>query len=128
VVLDDIDPSGTTTRVRWEGEIDIATVRDFEGALDAATTKGGDVLIDLRDTTFIDSTGISVLAKAAITASERCSTVEVLAEQPMMRRAFALMNLDLLMSFDPPLERPDGWDDRSDTAATLGQPGRSAHP
>ena len=46
------------------GEIDMATADQFEGALQTAMERGGRIEVDLRDTTFMDSTGLAVLVSA----------------------------------------------------------------
>jgi anti-sigma B factor antagonist len=106
-VLDHLSPQPAVSRVRWTGEIDISSVEAFGAAVEEAGTNGGDLCVDLRGTTFIDSTGIARLIGAARAASERGVSMTVLAEQPMMRRAFALLNLECVMCIDPPLSDSD---------------------
>lgn len=50
------------SRVTLRGELDLGTAAQLEQALAEA---GGDVLIDLRGLTFMDSTGVRVLLEAA---------------------------------------------------------------
>ena len=50
--------------VRLEGEIDIGTSEDVLHELTKAAALSDDVVIDLQDVTFIDSTGIGLLAQA----------------------------------------------------------------
>jgi anti-sigma B factor antagonist len=45
------------------GEVDVAAARELREAL-VQITEGRDVLVDLEDVTFLDSTGISVLVMA----------------------------------------------------------------
>lgn len=96
-----------TARVRWTGEIDLTTVEAFGTAVKEAVSDGGDLCIDLRDATFIDSTGISRLIRAARSVSERGFAVTVLTDQPMMRRAFALLHADDAMTIEPALSAVD---------------------
>jgi anti-sigma B factor antagonist len=49
-------------RVALRGELDLGTAARLEQALDAAD---GPVLLDLRELTFMDSTGVRVLLEAA---------------------------------------------------------------
>jgi anti-anti-sigma factor len=46
------------------GEIDMVTAVQFRGALETAMAAGGRIEVDLRDTTFMDSTGLAVLVSA----------------------------------------------------------------
>jgi anti-sigma B factor antagonist len=50
--------------VRLEGEIDISAVEHFVHELARAAHISEDIIIDLKDVTFIDSTGIGLLAQA----------------------------------------------------------------
>jgi anti-anti-sigma factor len=50
------------SRLTLRGELDLATAVQLEQALAEA---GGDVLLDLRGLTFMDSTGVRVLLEAA---------------------------------------------------------------
>jgi anti-sigma B factor antagonist len=50
--------------VRLEGEIDISAVERVVHELARAATISKDIIIDLTDVTFIDSTGIGLLAQA----------------------------------------------------------------
>jgi anti-sigma B factor antagonist len=50
--------------VRLEGEIDISTSEHVVHELAKAAGLSEDVVIDLKDVTFIDSTGIGLLAQA----------------------------------------------------------------
>jgi anti-anti-sigma factor len=51
-----------TTRLTLRGELDLGTAAQLERALAEAD---GDVLLDLRRLTFMDSTGVRVLLEAA---------------------------------------------------------------
>jgi anti-sigma B factor antagonist len=53
-------------------EIDVATAPDLATALDGLPANGEDVIVDLSDVTFMDSTGLGVL----VTAWNRCRGLE----------------------------------------------------
>lgn len=99
-------PSGAPV-VHFPGEIDLTTVERFRTAIRAAEAEGGDVVIDLREATFIDSTGISALIGAAHHAAGRAARVTVVVTQPLMRRVFAMMQLDSMLVVEPPLTAAD---------------------
>jgi anti-sigma B factor antagonist len=50
--------------VHLEGEIDISAVEHVVHEIARASAMSDDVIIDLKDVTFIDSTGIGLLAQA----------------------------------------------------------------
>ena len=59
-----------TTRIELTGELDIATGPDLEQALETPLGQpGGDIVLDLRGVTFIDSSGLRVLLVASRAAS-----------------------------------------------------------
>jgi anti-anti-sigma factor len=60
---------GETTRVIVTGELDLATSPALKERLDSLQSSAtGEVIVDLREVTFIDSRGIAVLVHAA----QRC--------------------------------------------------------
>jgi anti-sigma B factor antagonist len=50
--------------VRLEGEIDISAVEHVVHEIARAAAMSDDIIIDLKDVSFIDSTGIGLLAQA----------------------------------------------------------------
>lgn len=58
-----LDDGVTVVAVR--GELDLSTASDLEGPLDAAVASGdSQVLVDLSECEFIDSTGIALIVRA----------------------------------------------------------------
>jgi anti-sigma B factor antagonist len=55
-------PDRVTIAVR--GDVDLGTVDALSQALEQATRDGGQVVIDMTDVTFLDSTGVRVLVEA----------------------------------------------------------------
>jgi len=107
VLDEDSQRAESSPVVHFPGEIDLTTVENFRTAIRAAEAEGGDVVIDLREATFIDSTGISALIGAAHHAAERAAQVTVVVTQPLMRRVFAMMQLDSMLTVEPPLTASD---------------------
>lgn len=55
-----------STRIELTGELDIATAPDLEHALGVQLAEGdGDVVLDLRGVTFLDSSGLRVVLVAS---------------------------------------------------------------
>jgi anti-sigma B factor antagonist len=63
--------------VSVQGDVDMATAPDLEKALAEATVAPGDlpVLVDLTATTFIDSSGLKILARSARQLGDRFTLV-----------------------------------------------------
>lgn len=78
--------TGTTT-LRVAGELDLLTAPELNAALHRARA---DVLLDLRDVTFVDSTGLAVLVAHRRARRARGATLRVERPQPNVVRAFAL--------------------------------------
>jgi anti-sigma B factor antagonist len=57
--------------VHLHGELDAATAEDLRGVLAPLVRSDGDVEIDLNDLTFMDSSGLNVLLRAAADLGDR---------------------------------------------------------
>jgi anti-sigma B factor antagonist len=66
----DLDRSGTVPRILLRGEVDLAAKPAFDAALAAAHRRREPVVVDLSETTFMDSTGVAVLVNATAAARE----------------------------------------------------------
>lgn len=75
--------------MKLEGEIDLATAAEVGERLATAARLDTGVVIDLRDVTFIDSTGMGVLAQAVRNGAD----IEVRGAPPQVQRAIELSGL-----------------------------------
>jgi anti-sigma B factor antagonist len=93
------DPARATTVV-VTGEIDIATAAMFEASVSEIATPGQAVVIDLRDTTFIDSTGLSVLVRLASSLADPPDPSLVVLESPApaVRKTLMVSGLDRMVT------------------------------
>lgn len=70
---------GTTTQLAVEGELDLASCPELRRQTEAALRGGPErVVIDLRDVTFIDSTGINALLRLRTRAIAQCVQLVVM--------------------------------------------------
>jgi anti-sigma B factor antagonist len=68
-----------TARLELHGELDIGTAPKLDEAVDRALDDGcREVVLDLGGTTFMDSTGLNALIRAARTVDARRGTMAVL--------------------------------------------------
>ena len=77
-------------RLVLHGEIDLAVRVALMRALNEMVTAGCRVVVDMRDVSFLDSTGIGALARAASEGSD----VVVLNPQAGVRRALEVSGVD----------------------------------
>lgn len=93
------------TVVTVRGELDIATCVELQRALEAALARPSDVVVELADVAFIDSTALQVVA-AASAALERAGRRLVLAApSAVVVRAITLCGVQELLTIQP--DRPD---------------------
>jgi anti-sigma B factor antagonist len=82
-------------RVLASGELDLATSTKLEGALNSALADADEVVLDLSNVTFIDSTGLSTILTGISTSQLRRRRLLIssrLGAQP--RRLFELAGMD----------------------------------
>ena len=62
---------GDSVTITVHGEIDLSTADDLDAAIrDAEDTEIGQIVVDLSDLAFLDSSGLSVLLKASVRSRE----------------------------------------------------------
>lgn len=79
--------------IRLAGELDMSNASQLREVLDVAVAHGGTILVDLRELTFMDSTGINVFLRAAIALDGRGCLI-LHGEQNGVRRVLDLVGLD----------------------------------
>lgn len=83
-------------RVSVSGEVDVSCASELRDALDAALADlaaGSELVCDLGEVPYIDSTGIGVLVGAAHRASEAGSTLVVARPQRNVARVLGLLGV-----------------------------------
>jgi len=76
------------------GEIDIATVARLRRRLRPLAASGRPLVADLDQVSFIDASGLGVLAGAARLAAEHGARLHVVCARPGIRRLFRFTRLD----------------------------------
>ena len=78
-----------------EGEFDVANVSALRDQVDGALASGNDLILDLSQATFIDSSVIHVLFDAASAVEGRDQTVILqLGTAPIVERALEIVDID----------------------------------
>jgi anti-sigma B factor antagonist len=93
---------GTTHVISLRGELDLSTAEELDAVLEQAFAKRAESLvIDLSESTFIDSTGIRSLL-AAQRRAERCKTrLVIVPAPPEVQRVFKVCGLETVLPFVP---------------------------
>jgi anti-sigma B factor antagonist len=102
--------SDRTTRLLPSGELDIASAPEFEQAIAEATAEpGAELVLDLRELTFMDSTGLRALAQTNARAGEAGFALSIVRGPRQIERVLEISGLaELLPLVDAP---PDGPSD-----------------
>lgn len=81
-----------------EGELDIAAVRAVRASLDEREP-GERLVVDLRELTFLDTSGLQVLVETYRAAREEGFELRVLRARPAVQRVFEIAGLDAVLPF-----------------------------
>ena len=77
------------------GDVDVSCASELREAIDAALEEGGaEVVVDLAQVPYIDSTGIGVLVGGAHRALEAGLRLQVVNPQRNVARVFGLLGID----------------------------------
>jgi anti-sigma B factor antagonist len=77
------------------GEIHVSTAPEFQRRLDTAVSKGKTaVVLDLTETEFIDSTGLSVLLNGLRRVTRQRGRMALVCRNPTVLRLFEITRLD----------------------------------
>jgi anti-anti-sigma factor len=98
--------NGRSTRIAPCGELDIATTPELEQALaDATADAATEIVLDLRELTFMDSSGLRALAQANTRAGESGVELSIWRGPRQIERVLEISGLgELLPLVDPPPE------------------------
>ena len=96
--------TGQSVHIAPCGELDIATTPELEQALaDATADSLTEVVLDLRELTFMDSTGLRALAQANAHADERGVALSIIRGPRQIERVLEISGLGTLLPLvDPP--------------------------
>ena len=81
--------------IRLYGEIDESSVAQLDAALEQATAEGGVVTLDLADVTFMSSSALhSILKAAAALGVEGCITIHGQSDMGTIAKLFELSKIE----------------------------------
>ncbi|MGK5551711.1 STAS domain-containing protein [Actinomadura kijaniata] len=82
------------TLVRVQGELDVVSRERFEEALSSVIDTGAPTVVDLRQVTFCDSTGLNAIVAAHRRAAERGTPLALLSPPQRVARVFHITGVD----------------------------------
>lgn len=95
-----VEPDDSSPRrFLLRGELDLAGVDALAAAVEASAEAGGDVVFDLTDLSFIDSSGINAFIRVA-RGLEGNGRLVLLAPRPEVLRILTLVGLENLPNID----------------------------
>jgi anti-anti-sigma factor len=90
-----------TSIVFVRGEVDMAVAAELWKVVQEGLLAGGRLVIDLTETTFMDSSGLDVLAKAHRHAGRLKEAIVLRRPCPMVLRTLKLTGMDELVTIEP---------------------------
>jgi anti-sigma B factor antagonist len=101
----EIEPEREAVRVCPVGELDLGTVEPVRAAIEELMDAGFEcVLLDLRRTTFLDSTGLRLAVDMQVRSSHDGWRFGLLEGPPAVQRAFDISGLHSVLPFVSPSE------------------------
>jgi anti-sigma B factor antagonist len=102
-----IDESGPLLIAHLQGEVDLSNVDEIRALLVAAVTHEVEcVILDLRETTYLDSTGVRLLFELAERAHGRRQQLRLVVDDAaLVRRVVALTQLDQRVPLDASVDQ-----------------------
>ncbi|HEY0516937.1 MAG TPA: STAS domain-containing protein [Solirubrobacteraceae bacterium] len=99
VDIEGLDEDGGRT-LRLRGELDISSVQQLERLVQETCADGAARLrLDLRELSFIDSSGIAAIVQASSVCEEQGLDFELLEGPPAVQRLFVLTGLSEILPF-----------------------------
>jgi anti-sigma B factor antagonist len=95
-----VESDGGRPVVRLVGELDLAAAGDVRSSLTGLLGGGTDVVVDLAELTFIDSSGMAVLLVANRLAHERGHNFTLRRPAPNVARALSIGGIDQVISVE----------------------------
>lgn len=102
-----LDDQPGRVRVLAEGELDIASFDELDGALRDAATRAHRVLLDITAVSFIDSTGLRAIVCAHQDAQGTGREFVLSAAMPDVQRTLELSGLAPLFRREPARQQPE---------------------
>jgi anti-anti-sigma factor len=92
--LVEVKDSGTTVVVNVQGEVDVYTGHELNNVFKDVIDRGKkEIVLNLENTQYIDSTGLGIIAYAARNLSQREGKINVVSVRPQVMKIFEMSGL-----------------------------------
>ena len=99
-VVEYLPPLKTVPRVKLKGEVDIYTVATLKNAVQLLLDEGHyDLIMDLTDVIYIDSTGLGTLVGIYRRCREKNGKIYLICPSPQVQKVFKTTGLSQLFTF-----------------------------
>jgi anti-anti-sigma factor len=99
----DVEPDRERVTVRPAGEVDLVTAPELQAiATDLLENGFGELVLDLRGLTFIDSSGLRAVLAITAVATRLRARLSVIPAPPIVQRAFVIAGLADRLPFVAP--------------------------
>jgi anti-sigma B factor antagonist len=88
--------------VAVRGAVDLATCDEVWDGIDRALGFGGPLVIDLTETTFVDSSGMALLVRAQSRLTADADPIVVRGPSRAVRAVMEITGLDTVVTIEPP--------------------------
>ena len=99
-----IDARNGVTSIALSGELDMATVPILNEQLTALEQDGSEIVLDLRDLRFIDSSGLHALVRAYRRSEENSHRLLLVGANPLTRRLCQITGTEFLLDAEGSVE------------------------
>lgn len=96
------ESSPDSVHVTLCGELDLASADQADETLQAAEADGAPLVVDLSGLTFMDSTGLRLILRAARRARENGRSLKLVSGPPRVQRVFRVTGMESRLPFVAP--------------------------
>jgi anti-sigma B factor antagonist len=99
-----LQEEGDITVVSLSGSVDVNSALELRNVVQGLLKAGANILVDLSETKFIDSSGLSVFTKAYQISQDVGAQITLVSPQPPVRKVFKLTGFEKVFNIVDSLE------------------------
>ncbi len=99
-----VQEEGNTTVISLSGSVDVTSALELRSVVQGLLKEGANILVDLSEVNFLDSSGLSVFVKAYQISQKVGAQIALTNPQPSVREVFRLTGFEKLLNIADSLE------------------------